>query len=203
VIHYGTALAPSSDLLHHWGMDGHDPLTNDEVRRRRLAQLADEVEGGLKAIAEQAEVSAANLTHILKRRAQGTARANGHKPPVAMGDKVARQIETALHLAPGWLDWPFANVDFDAFVALGGTQRLIVQVKMNDAIKEQSSKKSMVRQVDRTPVSNKKVEQHLPALSPADAKAAHEKATSGRLRTSVALPGEDDLFASQRDAANK
>jgi hypothetical protein len=191
VIHYATALAPSSGLLHHSLMNGHDdsgPLTNDEVRRRRLAQLADEVAGGLKAIAKEAGVSAANLTHILRRRAQGTARADGSKPPVVMGDKVARQIESAFHLTPGWLDWPFANVDFDTFAALGGTQRLIVQVKMNDAIKEQSSKKSAVRQVDRAPVSN--------------TKPAQEKAARVRLRASVALPS-DDLLASQRGATDK
>lgn len=115
-------------------------LTNAEVRRRRLLQLSEQVEGGLVGIARLAEVSAQNLDHIIKRRKQGTIRADGSQPAAAMGDKLARTIEAKVGLTVGWLDWPFPHVDFDAFAQLSAERVVMVQQRLSDAVKEQFAK---------------------------------------------------------------
>lgn len=144
-IHYGRALLLSSELLHHAGMGDPYPLTNDEVRRRRLVQLSGLIAGGLVAIAEKAQVSAQNLDHVIKRRRQsGTRRASEDKPLVQLGDKIARRIEAAYGLGEGWFDWPFERVDFASYAALDADQRLIVQGRMIAAIEQAVTQTSAV-----------------------------------------------------------
>jgi hypothetical protein len=179
VIRYTPQMARSSDLLQHWGMEDLEEagsLTNAEVRRRRLMQLAAEVDGGLKAIAAAAEVSAQNLDHIIKRRRQSKPRADGSQPLVAMGDQLARDIERAAGKPPGWLDWPFEHVPFEAFAALNQFQQAAVEGQMMAAIKEAKGSKKMPAGTLKAPVSNKKVEKHFGVLSKEDIKAAHERA---------------------------
>jgi hypothetical protein len=188
VIHYAPRLRRSSDLLHHRGVeliDGPEELTAAEIRRFRLAQLVAEVDGGLKTIAGAAEVSFQNLDHILKRRKQGKARADGSKPLVAMGDTLARDIEAAMKLRRGWLDWPFPNVEFDTFASLGKTQRLIVQVKMAEAVKEQAHKKTAMRHVDKKAATDARIEESFGVRSQAEIRGAEARALRGRSTTTV------------------
>lgn len=133
-------MVPGSDLLHDGGMPDLLALTNDEIRRRRLAQLMKVVD--LAVIAEKAGVSAQNLDHFLKRRKQSTERADGSRPVVGMGDKVARQIEEAFGLGAGWLDWPFVAVDFKAWAALDQIQRAYVEGQLEAAIQNAAAKKA-------------------------------------------------------------
>lgn len=166
-------------------------LTNDEVRRRRLAQLREETPGGLDAIAAAAKVSAQNLDHILKRRLQSKPRADGTRPLVGMGDSVARDIEEGMKLPPGWLDWPFTHVPFEAFLELNAFQRAAVEGQMLAAIKEVRGKKVPAGAL-KTPVSNKKVEAHYKALPQGAAEAAYRKASATtRIRPKEPTP---DLF---------
>lgn len=178
VIHYGTVVAVASELLQHARMPDSGeafPLTNDEVRRRRLKQLVSLTPGGIAVIAEKAKVSAQNLDHILKRRRQ-KARADGSQPLVMMGDKLARDIEQAFGLSAGWLDWPFVHVDYDAFAALGASGRALVQGQMIAAVKEAAKLPDVVHQADRKPVTNEKVEEHFPSLTEDEIKSAHARA---------------------------
>lgn len=129
-----------SDVLDHRGMEPQEKnfsFTNDEVRRVRLEQLST-LKGGLAAIAEKAGCSAANLDHIIKRRRQGKARANGEKPPAMLGDRLARDIEKGFGLAPGWMDWPFPEVDFEAVARLTPSQLGILKGRIIEAVKDLS-----------------------------------------------------------------
>jgi len=110
----------------------HD--TNEEVRRRRLAQLAEEV-GGLDVVGGAAGVSAQNLDHILKRR-KGARRQDGTQKPVGVGDDLARRVERAFGLRLGWMDWPFAVVPFQAWARLKDQDRGFAQAGLLRAIKE-------------------------------------------------------------------
>lgn len=138
MIHYASEVAPLSELLHHRGMaeaDEQDVFTNAEIRRRRLVQLAG-LKGGIKGVAATAAVSEQNLSHIVKRQPQGTARADGTRPPVVMGDKLARTIEDAYGLAPGWLDWPFEAADFEVWATLNRYQRAYAEGQIALAIRD-------------------------------------------------------------------
>jgi hypothetical protein len=105
--------------------------TNEEVRRRRLLQLAEQV-GGLEVVASVAGLSAQNLDHIVKRRRAS----GGEKKTIAVGDKVARRIELGFKLDPGWMDWPFAAVPFHAWTKLQEQDRGFAQAGLLAAIKE-------------------------------------------------------------------
>jgi hypothetical protein len=112
------------------GMD-----TNDEVRRRRLERLCRETPGGLTGVAALADVSRASLDQILKRVLL-PAREGGVRSPRSLGDLAARKIESALDLAPGWLDWPFDAVDFASYTILTDLDRGAVQARMMAAIED-------------------------------------------------------------------
>lgn len=194
-------MAIRSELLHDAGMaESQMSLTNEEVRRRRLAQLIGLVDGGLDGISAKAKVSARNLDHFLKRRKQSTVRADGSQPVVGLGDKVARQIEEAFSLGAGWLDWPFEGVDFAAYNALDGVQRAIVQGRMIAALEEAAKHQPKVlAPLRRKSVSNEKVEEAFGKLRPDVIKAAHEKAHTRRAsKTEVELDSEPDLFRPDR-----
>lgn len=132
-------------------------FTNDEIRRLRLAQLADSV-GGMHRVAKKAEVSAQNLDHIVKRRRQSM-RADGSKPLVALGDATARKIEAAHGLSPGWLDWPFPEVDFEAFAKLSAMQRANFAGQVMAALRSASQLQvsDALRQAERVPAPDKAV----------------------------------------------
>jgi hypothetical protein len=167
------------------------PLTNDEVRRRRLEQLAlaqaddERVDTGLKLIAATADVSAANLDHIIKRRKQAK-RDDGSQPLVSMGDALARKIEAAMGLMPGWLDWPFLNVPYEAVAKLGLTGRTLLEGAMTAALRDME-KQDVVRRVDKKAVSNATVEKHFPELDKEKAHEAHAKAAKSS--AARVLPG--------------
>lgn len=188
-------LALASELLQHWRMPNTGeafPLTNDEVRRRRLLQLVSITPGGLAAIAKGGEVcSVQNLDHILKRRRQ-TARKDGSQPLVMMGDKLARDIEQAMGLAPGWMDWPFFNVDYEAFATLGVTGRAVVEGRMIAAVEDALKLPAIMQSADRKPVTDQTVESHLPQLSQQEVKSAHAKAER-RSRMAVVDPADPRL----------
>ena len=183
-IHYGTVTGSASELLDHRLMvaahqseDVEHPFRNDEVRRARLIQLAALVEGGLGAIAAAAGVSAANLDHIVKRRRQAK-RADGSQPLAMVGDKLARTIEAAYKLTPGWLDWPFLEVDFEAVAKLSPSQFALLQGRLIEALRAAAAPPPAIlkQATDRKAISDKQLEKHLPALDKAAAKAAHAKA---------------------------
>lgn len=171
-------------MLEHAGMDQEEGwLTNAEVRRRRLVQLSGQVDGGLPGIAKLAGVSAQNLDHIIKRRKQGTVRADGSQPAAAMGDKLARTIEMKVGLTDGWLDWPFPHVDFDAFAQLSSEQMVMVQLRLSDAVKEQFAKPKQLSLPDvPTPVH-----EEISAGQPARKKATSAAARKSLTRSEVAL----------------
>jgi hypothetical protein len=108
-----------------------NPDTNEEVRRRRLMQLADIV-GGLETVAAVAGLSEQNLDHIVKRRRAS----GGEKKVIAVGDKVARRIELGFRLDAGWMDWPLAAVPFHAWTRLRDEDRGFAQAGLLAAIKE-------------------------------------------------------------------
>lgn len=110
-------------------------------------------------------------------------RADGKKIPRSLGDDAARRLERAWDLGQGWLDWPFEGVEFSQWAALDPFQRAFAQAHISLAI-EQAAKAKMPATMKGKPVSNKKVEQHFPALPAGAAKAAYEKA-SRRNRTVV------------------
>lgn len=171
MIHYARPLASVSDLLDHARME-KGLLTNAEVRRRRLVQLASHV-GGLDVIATGAKVSAQNLDHIVKKRRQSKERADGTKPIIDMGDQLARKIEEAFSLTPGWLDWPFEHVDFDAFAKMNREQMAMVQQRLSDAIREQ--------------VTGKTPQMEIPEASVVGSAPPAGRATSAAARRSVAV----------------
>jgi len=109
--------------------------TNDEVRRRRLARLCREVDGGLPAIAAEAGLSAAALDQILKKVLLPE-KEDGTRTPKALGDGAARKIEAAYALQDGWLDWPFEAVDYQSYARLTDLDRGVVQAYMMGAIKD-------------------------------------------------------------------
>lgn len=150
-------------------------MTANEIRRRRLKQLAADTDGGLAAIAAVADVSARNLDHIVKERKQGTKREKVETPNAAMGEKLARGIEKGMGLPPGWLDWPFEHVDFGEWIALDAYQQAAVQGQLNAAIKEAKSKR-IAPAVARSAVPDATVERHLPPLPKNAAKEAAQRA---------------------------
>lgn len=132
-----------------------------------------------------------SLDQVLKR-VPLPPKANGTQSAKALGDAAARTLERAYGLGEGWFDWPFEHVDFKAWMALDPTQRAFAEGQIEAAIRD-AAKRVTPAYLNKPPVTNKKVEQHFPALSPTDAKEAHERAER-RSRSSVELPGDDDLF---------
>ena len=109
--------------------------TNDEVRRRRLARLCKDIDGGLIAVAENAGLSPAYLDQIMKRVLLPE-RADGTRSARALSDQAARQIEVAHGVTPGWLDWPLEAVDFEDYSALSDLDKGAVQARMMAAIED-------------------------------------------------------------------
>lgn len=169
--------------------------TNEEVRRRRLKQLCD-ANGGLRAVAAKAEMNWQSLDQVIKRVLLPP-KADGSQSPKALGDAAARDLERAYGLGEGWMDWPFEHVDFSAWAALDPTQRVFAEGQIAAAISA-AAKTVTPAFMNKKPVTDKKVEQHFPALAPEESKAAHERATR-RQRSSIDLPGADDLFSQADD----
>lgn len=120
--------ASSSDLL-ETVMD-----TKDEIRRRRLKELCGS-KGGVRAVAEKANVNWQSLDQILKGVLLPE-KANGERSARALGDPLARKIEQAYDLGEGWFDWPFPGVDFKRWSALGASQRNYVVGRLAGLIEE-------------------------------------------------------------------
>lgn len=120
-------------------MPTEEPIFEDrnaEVRRKRLAFLIAQV-GGLEVVAAAAAVSGAYLDHILRRRKTSRAReSDGQYKTASLGDDVAKRIEEAFGLDPGWLDWPFQAVPFRAWARLEEPDRWFVQAGFLAAIKD-------------------------------------------------------------------
>lgn len=112
--------------------------TNDEVRRRRLAQLC-ELAGGMQLVAQAADTHWQYLDQVIKKRLL-PARKDGSRVPASLGDDVARRIEAAYGLTSGWLDWPLDAVPFTAWAQLKEPDRLYVQGRMLGAIEERIGK---------------------------------------------------------------
>lgn len=110
------------------GMD-----TNDEVRRRRLARLCRETEGGLIAVASKAGLSPAHLDQIMKKVLLPP-KEDGTRSARSLGDQTARQIEAAHGLTVGWLDWPFDAINYEGYSALSDLDKGAVQARMMAAI---------------------------------------------------------------------
>lgn len=161
---------PSSELLQAGKMD-----TNYEIRLRRLEQLC-EREGGIRAVAEKAEMNWQALDQVLKRVLLPP-KADKTRSPRALGDDAARKLEETFDLGEGWFDWPFEGVDFKKWAALDPFQRAYVQGQLNSII-AQAAKTKMPAAVKRQAVSNKKVEQHYKALPSGAAEAAYRRAST-------------------------
>jgi hypothetical protein len=110
--------------------------TNDEVRRRRLARLCRETEGGLIAVASNAGLSFASLDQIMKKVLLPEKKGDKTRSARSLGDKAARTIEAANGLAPGWLDWPLETVDYESYVLLTEMDRGVAQTRMMAAIED-------------------------------------------------------------------
>ena len=78
--------------------------TNDEVRRKNGRLLVERL--GSKAFCERVGISKAQLSQYI-----------GRTPSSRIGEKMARQIETALGLERGWLDIDHSE-EFSAMHAL-------------------------------------------------------------------------------------
>lgn len=136
---------------------GMSAFTNDEVRRARLLQLA-AMAGGLEEVAVKVGTHRQYLDHIVKKRKLSKPRADGTQSFASLGDDLARKIELAHKLSPGWLDWPFPEVDFDAYFQLTETQRAVVQGRMIGAIQEaQKHASPAMAAVDKKPAPDSKV----------------------------------------------
>lgn len=109
--------------------------TNEEIRLRRLRQLCRETDGGVRAVASKAGLNWATLDQIIKRvplppKADGTVSARN------VGTTIARQIEESFELGEGWFDWPFEGVDFKQWKALNEAQRIYVQGRLGEAVRD-------------------------------------------------------------------
>jgi hypothetical protein len=187
-IRYATGITLSPEFGHAVQMD-----TNEEVRRRRLQQLC-EANGGVRAVADKADLNWQSLDQVIKG-VRLPAKADGTRSPRALGTDNARTIEAAFSLAPGWLDWPFDHVDFHLWVKLDSFQRAVVQGKMSMVLAE-AAEKSVPADVRQQPVGDKKVEQHYPPLPRTEAKAAYERAYGqAKERSRVPLPDVDETTA--------
>lgn len=74
--------------------------TNDEVRRQNL-EIAIRRSGSAARLAEIAKTSPAYLSQIKNRTPDSKS-----GTPKTMGDDMARRIEAAIGVAPGWIDTP-------------------------------------------------------------------------------------------------
>lgn len=159
----------ASDLLEPRTMD-----TNDHIRRRRLEQLCLQ-EGGVRAVAEKANMKWEALDQVLKGVLL-PAKSDGTRSPRGLGDPLARKLEEAYDLGIGWFDWPFEGVDFKKWSRLDPFQRAFVQGQLDIAITE-ALQKTVPASVKRTAVPDKKAEQHRPRLPEKEAKSARDKAS--------------------------
>jgi hypothetical protein len=142
--------------------------TNDERRKRRLAQIC-EGHGGVRAVAERAGLAWETLDQILK----GTLlpqKADGTRSARSLGDPAARKIEEVFHLGRGWFDWPFDMVDFNAFAALDAEERGAVQAAMNAEIRRiaEVKAKQVLRKMGarKEAISDAGVEARMPVTKP-------------------------------------
>jgi hypothetical protein len=187
-IRYVTGITLSPEFGHAVQMD-----TNEEVRRRRLQQLC-EANGGVRAVADKADLNWQSLDQVIKGVLLPPKK-NGDRSARSLGTDNARTIEAAFSLAPGWLDWPFDHVDFHLWVKLDSFQRAVVEGKMSMVLAE-AAEKSVPANVRQKPVADKKVEQHFPALPRSEAKEAYERAYGqAKERSQVPLPELDETTA--------
>jgi hypothetical protein len=109
--------------------------TNDEIRLQRLRQLCRETDGGVRAVASKAGLNWQTLDQIIKR-VPLPPKADGTTSPRNVGSALARQIEESFDLGEGWFDWPFEGVDFKQWKALNEAQRIYVQGRLGEAVRD-------------------------------------------------------------------
>jgi hypothetical protein len=109
--------------------------TNDEIRLQRLRQLCRETDGGVRAVAKKADLNWQTLDQIIKR-VPLPPKADGTASPRNVGSALARQIEDKFELGEGWFDWPFEGVDFKQWKALNEAQRIYVQGRLGEAVRD-------------------------------------------------------------------
>lgn len=110
--------------------------TNDEIRLQRLRQLCRETEGGVRAVAEKAKVKNWQTLDQIIKRVELPTKKDGTTSKRNLGTWLARQIEEKLDLGEGWFDWPFEGVDFKAWQALNEAQRIYVQGRLGEAVRD-------------------------------------------------------------------
>lgn len=169
--------------------------TNAEVRRRRLENLCKE-KGGVRAVAQAADMNWQTLDQIIKKVLLPQ-RADGQRVPRSLGDEAARKLEKVYDLGRGWFDWPFENVEFKDWLKLGGYQRAFVEGQLQAAIARAPDLKvtspTLGEVETRSPVSNRKVEKHLKKLPAGAADKMAEQAQSAskkKSRTKAPAPHE-------------
>lgn len=118
--------------------------TNDERRRRKLADLA--LQYGLAEIAHKASMSMAALDQILKGVELPPKKGDGSRSKRGLGDSAARAIEAGFGLERGWFDNDQGTVDMTAkelqlvgyFRELDKTLQSIMLENIREAVEQQS-----------------------------------------------------------------
>jgi hypothetical protein len=115
--------------------------TVEEIRRDRLQQLVED-HGSYAALNEKIGLERRDSTlNQIGKQSQNSKT----KTPKTMGSPMARRIEAALKLEPGWMDnepsaaaiaWPFEFVDESRYRKLGSGDQGYAQGKMMAAIEE-------------------------------------------------------------------
>jgi hypothetical protein len=167
--------------------------TNAEIRRRRLVELCNQ-EGGVRVVADKAKMNWQALDQIIKKVLLPQ-KADGTRSPRTLGDDTARKLEEVFDLGRGWFDWPFEHVDFRLWESLDENQRAAVQGRLDAAMREVLQKKrpKVLEALNRTAVSDKKVEKHFKPLPSGAAEAARRTASTTAATRPARDPREREL----------